>query len=54
MKKFFWTVIILATAAVLTACGGSDSKTITVASKDFTEQFILGEMYAAGRCWLYC
>ncbi len=46
MKKFFWTVIILATAAVLTACGGSDSKTITVASKDFTEQFILGEMYA--------
>ncbi|MCB8985252.1 MAG: quaternary ammonium transporter [Ardenticatenaceae bacterium] len=30
----------------LAACGGGDDKTITVASKDFTEQFILGEMYA--------
>jgi len=34
-------------AIFLTACGSqSDEKRIVVASKDFTEQFILGEMYA--------
>ncbi|MBK8989321.1 MAG: quaternary ammonium transporter [Chloroflexi bacterium] len=30
----------------LIGCGGGGDKTITVASKDFTEQFVLGEMYA--------
>ena len=48
MKKthglFVLAVIVLTLALV--ACGGGDDKTITVASKDFTEQFILGEMYA--------
>ncbi len=48
MKKTPWlfvlAVIILTLG--LAACGGGGDKTITVASKDFTEQFILGEMYA--------
>lgn len=47
MKKLIWFVLALGLlTAVLSACGGKDDKTITVASKDFTEQFILGEMYA--------
>lgn len=47
MKKLIWLVMLGMFTAVLTAYGGSsDDKTITVASKDFTEQFILGEMYA--------
>ncbi|MCL4263760.1 MAG: quaternary ammonium transporter [Anaerolineae bacterium] len=47
MKKFIKLLMMLGLLmAVLSACGGSDDKTITVASKDFTEQFILGEMYA--------
>jgi len=41
---FVLAVIVLTLALV--ACGGGGDKTITVASKDFTEQFILGEMYA--------
>lgn len=41
-------LLMVLVTAVLVACGGgsSDEKRITVASKDFTEQFILGEMYA--------
>jgi len=31
---------------VLSACGGSASAPIKVGSKDFTEEFIVGEMYA--------
>jgi osmoprotectant transport system substrate-binding protein len=39
--------LILAQAALLAGCGGaSQDKSVVVASKDFTEQFILGEMYA--------
>lgn len=47
MKKLslIFVAFLLATA-VLTACGSGADKQITVASKDFTEQFILGEMYA--------
>ena len=50
IRKFFslgrWTAL-LALLVLLPACsGGDDSPTITVASKDFTEQFIVGEMYA--------
>lgn len=47
MKKL--TTLLLALVGltvVLAGCGGGDDKTVTVASKDFTEQFILGEMYA--------
>ena len=33
-------------AFVLSACGGSASAPIKVGSKDFTEEFIVGEMYA--------
>jgi osmoprotectant transport system substrate-binding protein len=49
MKKTPILLLLVALlTAVLVACGGGDSdeKRITVASKDFTEQFILGEMYA--------
>lgn len=49
MKKTPILLLLVALlTAVLVACGGggSDEKRITVASKDFTEQFILGEMYA--------
>ena len=47
MKKSYWIFLItlVLSALLLTACGGG-SETITVASKDFTEQFIIGEMYA--------
>jgi osmoprotectant transport system substrate-binding protein len=39
--------LLLVPALSLSACGGAASPvTITVGSKDFTEQFIIGEMYA--------
>ena len=48
MKKTYglFVIAVLVLMLGLAACGGGDDKTITVASKDFTEQFILGEMYA--------
>lgn len=46
MKKLVLSLLaVLLATAVLSGCGGGE-KTVTVASKDFTEQFILGEMYA--------
>ncbi len=39
--------LVIVQVVLLAACGGaSGSKSVVVASKDFTEQFILGEMYA--------
>jgi len=48
VKKAHWffVLVVIALTLGLAACGGGGDKTITVASKDFTEQFILGEMYA--------
>ena len=49
MNNKNWVLLLTAVlmAIFLTACGSqSDEKRIVVASKDFTEQFILGEMYA--------
>lgn len=48
MNKLRWVVLLMLvmSTALVAGCGGGDDKTITVASKDFTEQFILGEMYA--------
>jgi osmoprotectant transport system substrate-binding protein len=49
MKKTVVLLLLMTlVTAVLVACrgGGDGEKRITVASKDFTEQFILGEMYA--------
>lgn len=48
MKKSFWMLVLtlMLSALLLAACSGGGSETITVASKDFTEQFIIGEMYA--------
>ena len=39
-------LIIITTVSLVVGCGGSESATISVASKGFAEQFILGEMYA--------
>jgi osmoprotectant transport system substrate-binding protein len=45
--RFMILTLVLAQALVLAACGGAaGNKRVVVASKDFTEQFILGEMYA--------
>ncbi len=48
MKKRHWSLLLafIVLALALAACGGGGDKQVTVASKDFTEQFILGEMYA--------
>jgi osmoprotectant transport system substrate-binding protein len=45
VKWLLMSLLLLLTLA-LTSCGGGDKGTIVVASKDFTEQFIIGEMYA--------
>ena len=47
LKKYSWTTLVLSILllTLLASCGGN-SQTITIASKTFTEQFILGEMYA--------
>lgn len=48
MKKAYSMAFALAAAVVVTAAGNSaDAQTIRVGSKNFTEQFVLGEMYAA-------
>jgi osmoprotectant transport system substrate-binding protein len=36
----------MVTAVAIAACGGGGGDTVSVGSKDFTEQLILGEMYA--------
>lgn len=40
------SLVTLLTALMVNACSGSSENVIKVGSKDFTEQFILGEMYA--------
>lgn len=49
LVRWFSVLLVLSLTAVLTACSGQGTAakpTVIVASKDFTEQFILGEMYA--------
>lgn len=46
MKKFYLIVFSLLTLALLTtACGGAAATKVRVSSKEFTEQYILGNMY---------
>lgn len=47
-QRMKWLLVLLLPLLMLalTSCGGGDKGTIVVASKDFTEQFIVGEMYA--------
>ena len=47
-RKNFWILIsmLIMAAVLVTACSGGGKTTITVGSKDFTEQYIIGEMYA--------
>lgn len=44
MKRLLTLCTALILVLVLAACGGSDSKKITVGAKGFTEQFILGKL----------
>ncbi len=47
MKNIKWVSIVLVMVFLVTACApGGKQTVIRVGSKDFTEQFILGEMYA--------
>ncbi|HEX2979683.1 MAG TPA: glycine betaine ABC transporter substrate-binding protein, partial [Anaerolineaceae bacterium] len=50
VKSFGWrmSIIVVVVSLVLSSCARASGKnyTIRVGSKDFTEQFILGEMYA--------
>ncbi|MCK5922780.1 MAG: hypothetical protein KAG66_17695, partial [Methylococcales bacterium] len=45
-NKLLLTGLILIVAVLAVGCGGNDPVTVSVASKGFAEQFILGEMYA--------
>lgn len=46
-KKFFtFFVLALSLAIMLSACGGGGGESITVGGKEFTEQYLLGNMYA--------
>ncbi|MBW4546679.1 MAG: quaternary ammonium transporter [Symplocastrum torsivum CPER-KK1] len=46
-RSFVLLVLALLTTLTVIACGsGGSGETVKVGSKDFTEQFILGEMYA--------
>ena len=46
MKKFYLIVFSLLTLALLTtACGGAAATKVRISSKEFTEQYILGNMY---------
>ena len=52
MKNLIWKKLVgiillgLVASTLLVGCGGSEPATVSVASKGFAEQFILGEMYA--------
>jgi osmoprotectant transport system substrate-binding protein len=45
-KLFGLALLGLLAVSLFTGCGGSESVTVSVGSKGFAEQFILGEMYA--------
>ncbi|MCK4975559.1 MAG: hypothetical protein KAS36_01355, partial [Anaerolineales bacterium] len=44
-KRLSIILSLLVLALLVTACGGGAATTVRVSSKNFTEQFILGEMY---------
>jgi osmoprotectant transport system substrate-binding protein len=44
-KRLSLTLGMLILVLLVTACGGGGKPTINISSKEFTEQFILGEMY---------
>ncbi len=46
IKKTVWLILAIVALTLLVSCGGSEPATVSVASKGFAEQFILGEMYA--------
>ncbi|MBC8503352.1 MAG: quaternary ammonium transporter [Anaerolineales bacterium] len=46
IKNGLWISIVLIAAILVAGCTNTQSATLSVASKGFAEQFILGEMYA--------
>lgn len=47
INKSWKTILMILVALLVVSCSGaSDKGTVSVASKDFAEQYILGEMYA--------
>ncbi len=47
MKKRMLALSLLTVISLLlSACGGDDKRSVVVSSKNFTEEFLLGEMYA--------
>jgi osmoprotectant transport system substrate-binding protein len=52
IHKVYWIIVFLVTALILSSCDpnqvepGEIAPSITVGSKDFTEEFIVAEMYA--------
>lgn len=46
MKRWMVLVSVLLTLSLLVGCGGGKQDKIVIGSKDFTEQYIVAEMYA--------
>ncbi|MBN1487108.1 MAG: quaternary ammonium transporter, partial [Anaerolineae bacterium] len=46
VKSLYFLLLVLFVVPLLASCGGEQGTKIIVGSKDFTEQYIIGEMYA--------
>jgi osmoprotectant transport system substrate-binding protein len=46
LRLTIYAVLVVAVLGVVVACGGTGPKPVRVGSKDFTEEFIIGNMYA--------
>lgn len=46
VKSLYFLLLVLFVVPLLASCGGEPGTKIIVGSKDFTEQYIIGEMYA--------
>lgn len=46
LRHTMFAALVIAVMGVIVACGGTQTKPVRVGSKDFTEEFIVGNMYA--------